>query len=62
MGLDPGKGIDITSRTSVVGMLNGEPYEGEIFAKFHTVIGGSSRCTFTKLPDAITPAAINTHT
>jgi hypothetical protein len=62
MGMDPGKGIDVTSRTKVVGMLNDEPYEGEIFAKFHTVLGGSSHCSFSRLPDAITPAAINTHT
>ncbi len=62
MGMDPDKGIAVTSRTNVVGMLNDEPYEGEILATFHTVIGGRSRCSFTKLPVAITPAALNTHT
>lgn len=55
-------GLDIVSYATIFGAINGEPYEGEVEAHFNTLVGGTSRCTFTQLPDSFSPGTIGTHT
>lgn len=54
--------IDVTAKTTVSGNVNGNPIEVEILATFNTGRGGSSTCTFTKLPPDFNPATLGTHT
>lgn len=58
----PNGDLDIVARTSVVGAINGEPYEGDVRAQFNTSRGGTSQCTFARLPEAFNPGTIGTHT
>lgn len=54
--------IDVQSKTTVSGVVNGSPLEVEVLAKFNTGRGGSSACTFSKLPAGFNPASLGTHT
>jgi len=54
--------LDIVSNSSITGMVNGEAVEGSISASFNTGRGGSSTCTFSKLPKGFSPATFGTHT
>lgn len=56
------RGVDIVSRTTVTGVVNGSPLSGTISATLNTRRGGSSTCEFDRLPTGFTPATINTHT
>ncbi len=58
----PTDGLDIVSRSSIVGAINGEPYEGDVVARFNTARGGTSECTFAQLPELFNPGTIGTHT
>ena len=55
-------GLDITSRTTVVGSINDEAYEGAVVARFNTNGGGKSECQFERLPRRFNPGTIGTHT
>jgi hypothetical protein len=54
--------IDINSKTTVSGIVNGSPMEVDVLATINTGHGGNSTCTFTKLPTAFNPASLGTHT
>jgi len=56
------KDIDITAKTAISGIVNGSPLEVNVVATFNTGRGGSSTCTFTKLPTGFNPASLGTHT
>jgi hypothetical protein len=53
--------IDISAETSVSGTVNGSPMEGNVLASFNTARGGSSTCTFSRLPAGFTPGTLGTH-
>ena len=53
--------IDVTSRTTISGTVNGSPLEVKVVATFNTGRGGSSTCTFEKLPTGFNPATLGTH-
>lgn len=54
--------IDVTARTTMSGTVNDSPIEVDVLATFNTGRGGSSTCTFTKLPTGFNPATLGTHT
>lgn len=54
--------IDITSRSTISGSVNGSAVEGKISATFNTGRGGSSTCDFSHLPVGFNPATFGTHT
>jgi hypothetical protein len=54
--------IDVTAKTTVSGIVNGSPIEVDVLATFNTGRGGTSSCTFAKLPAGLNPAALGTHT
>ena len=54
--------IDITAKTTISGTVNGNPLAVDVLATFNTGRGGSSTCTFTKLPTGFNPASLGTHT
>jgi hypothetical protein len=54
--------IDVTAKTTVSGFVNGSPIEVDVLATFNTGRGGSSTCTFTKLPADFNPGSLGTHT
>ena len=54
--------IDVTSKTTYSGVVNGSPMEIDVVATFNTGRGGISTCTFTKLPPTFNPATLGTHT
>lgn len=54
--------IDVRAKTTISGAVNGGPLEAEILATFNTGRGGSSTCSFTKLPTGFNPATLGTHT
>jgi len=58
----PARDLDIVSKSSITGMVNGEAVEGSISASFNTGRGGSSTCTFSMLPQGFSPATFGTHT
>lgn len=58
----PARDLDVVSRSSITGMVNGEAVEGSISASFNTGRGGQSTCTFSKLPQGFSPATFGTHT
>ena len=53
--------LEITSRTAITGDINGSPLAVSVVAKFNTGGGGTSSCTFTKLPTGFNPGTIGTH-
>ena len=53
--------VDVTAKTTVAGIVNGSPIEVDVLATFNTGRGGSSTCTFTKLPAGFNPASLGTH-
>ncbi len=57
-----GPSIDITSRSTISGVVNGSKVEGKILAHFNTARGGSSTCNFTQLPEGFNPGTFGTHT
>lgn len=54
--------IDVTSKTTYSGIVNGSPMEVDVVATFNTGRGGISTCKFTKLPSGFNPASLGTHT
>jgi hypothetical protein len=52
---------DINAKTTISGIVNGSPIEVDVLAKFNTGRGGSSTCTFAKLPTGFNPATLSTH-
>ncbi len=54
--------IDVTAKTTISGTVNGSPLAVDVLATFNTGRGGSSTCTFTKLPTGFNPASLGTHT
>lgn len=53
--------IDVTSKTTYSGTINGSPWESEVVATFNTGRGGTSTCKFTKIPSGFNPASLGTH-
>ena len=53
---------DVTVRTQISGIVNGEPLKGRVVATLNTGLGGRSACRFSKLPSGFTPATFGTHT
>ena len=56
------KDKDITSRSTITGLVNGSAVEGKISATFNTGRGGSSTCEFSQLPEGFNPGTFGTHT
>jgi len=56
-----GQDIDITARTTVSGGVNGGALEATVVASINTGRGGTSTCTYTKLPSGFNPAVLGTH-
>ena len=54
------RGVDILSRTTVTGTVNGSPFKGQVSATLNTRRGGSSSCVFDQLPQGFTPASLTT--
>ena len=52
---------DLTSLSTITGMVNGDVVEGKIRATFNTGKGGASSCNFTKLPKGFNPGTFGTH-
>ena len=50
----------VTARTTYSGIVNDSPLEVDVVAKFNTGRGGTSSCTFKKLPSGFTPASLGT--
>jgi hypothetical protein len=48
-------------RTTISGIVNDEPLRGRVSAKLNTAGGGSSSCSFARLPSGFTPATLGTH-
>ena len=55
------KEIDITSRTTYSGFVNDYELAIDVVATINTTHGGTSNCTFTKLPPKFNPATLGTH-
>ncbi len=55
------KDVDITSKTTYSGSVNGSPVEINVTANFNTGRGGSSTCKSTKLPSGFNLAFLGTH-
>ena len=53
--------VDVSAKTTISGIVNGSPMEVDVLATFNTGRGGSSTCTFTKLPAGFNPASLGTH-
>ncbi len=58
----PARDIDVTSRSTISGTVNGSTVEGKILATFNTGRGGTSTCDFSQLPMGFTPGTFGTHT
>lgn len=54
--------INVNAKTMYSGIVNGSPMEVDVLATINTGRGGSSTCTFTKLPPGFNPATLGTHT
>ena len=62
-GFPPDKrDIEVTSKTTYSGSVNGSPIEIEVTAKINTGHGGSSTCLFGALPPGFNPATLGTFT
>lgn len=61
---DPGqrRDLEIVSLTEVSGSVNGSAFEGQISATIQTGHGGISSCSFSALPDRVTPGTFAPHT
>ena len=53
---------EITVRTAISGIVNGEPIKGYVLAALNTDVGGRSACEFSYLTRGFTPAAFGTFT
>jgi hypothetical protein len=53
--------VDVVSRTTLTGAINGSPVEGRVTASFNTSRGGRSSCEFDRLPVGFTPGTLSTH-
>jgi hypothetical protein len=51
---------EITVRTAISGIVNGEMMKGNVLASLNTDVGGRSACEFSDLPRGFTPAAFGT--
>jgi hypothetical protein len=51
---------DITVRTAILGIVNGERIKGNVLASLNTDTGGNSACEFSDLPRGFTPATFGT--
>jgi hypothetical protein len=54
--------LDVTARTIISGLVNGQTIKGNVSAALNTAGGGRSRCEFSRLPLNFTPATLGTHT
>jgi hypothetical protein len=54
------KDIEVKSKTTYSGIINGSPIRVDVLATINTGRGGSSSCTFTSLPPAFNPAVLGT--
>jgi hypothetical protein len=55
------KDLDISSKTTIRGIVNGSPVEGTVTAAINTGRGGSSACQFSQLPGNFNAATLSTH-
>lgn len=54
--------LEVTARTLISGLVNGQALEGNVLAELNTGGGGRSKCEFSRLPKRFTPASLGTHT
>jgi hypothetical protein len=54
--------VDIVSRSRITGSVNGRGVEATVAATLNTGRGGSSTCTFSRLPQGFNPGTFGTHT
>jgi hypothetical protein len=52
--------IDVIVRATVSGIVNDSALEGTVLSSFNTGLGGSSTCTFSRLPAGFTAATRGT--
>jgi hypothetical protein len=52
------RAVDVVSRSTVTGTVNGAALTAEVSATFSTVKGGRSRCEFSRLPTGFTPGTL----
>jgi hypothetical protein len=52
--------IDVASKTTYTGTINGSPIKVDVSATINTGRGGSSSCTFVELPSGFNPAVLGT--
>jgi hypothetical protein len=53
---------EITARTTISGIVNGQTMKGNVLASFNTGRGGRSACEFSQLPQGFTPATLGNQT
>jgi hypothetical protein len=58
MRSQPDQDIEITSRSTISGLVNGAAVEGRILATFNTALGGSSSCEFSQFPAGFNPGTL----
>jgi hypothetical protein len=51
---------EITARTIISGIVNGQAMKGTVLASLDTDAGGRSACEFSSLPRGFTPATFGT--
>ncbi len=54
--------VDIVSRTTITGSVNGSPLEGRVSATISSSRGGRSTCEFPHLPPGFTPGTFGPQT
>jgi hypothetical protein len=53
---------EITARTTISGIVNGQTMKGHVLASFNTDGGGRSSCEFTALPETFNPGTFGNQT
>jgi hypothetical protein len=51
---------EITARSIISGVVNGQAMKGNVVAWLNTDVGGRSSCEFSNLPRGFTPATFGT--
>ena len=51
---------EITARTVISGVVNGQAMKGTVLASLNTDLGGRSSCEFSELPRGFTPGSFGT--
>ena len=54
--------VDVAVRTRITGSVNGQGVDAVVAATVNTGRGGSSTCTFSRLPRGFNPGTFGTHT